>query len=98
AGKNAAYRCKRLAIQRWVQWLEDDHVGVALAFQVLVAVEGNEAILIVWTLIHGILNLLLHHPNNIEHLPANFDRLAYCGGALKDFLVSVVAENHYPPV
>src|SRR6202007_3075935 len=58
----------------------------------------NKPVLVVRTLIHGVLNLVAHGPDDFKVQPANFDVLPGRRCALKDFLRCVVTEYHHAAV
>ncbi len=73
--------------------LDDDFVGVADVFEIAHQCEGNEAVLVVRTLIHRILDLVAHGADDFEIKSSDFDVLPGAGRSLKNFLRGFVAEN-----
>ena len=93
-----AHRHQRLLVQFRSRGLNDDLVGIANVLQIAHQREGNESVLVVRALVHGVLDLVAHDADHFEIQPADLNVWPTAGRALKYFLRRLVAEDHHAAV
>ena len=76
--------------------LKDNLVGIFQALQIAHQSEGDEAIVVVRSVIHRVLNLVPHRSDHFKIKSPEADVLPHCRRSLKNFLRRLVAQNHHP--
>ena len=95
-GDDLPHRGQRFLVQFGGRWLKDDHVRILDVLEVAEQGKRDKSILIVGSLVHGVLDLVLHHADDFEIESPDADALPDARRSLKDFPGSVITEDDDP--
>src|SRR5258705_7952 len=85
-----------LLVQFGRLWLARNHSRIFNVFQIAKHGKGDEAVFVVWTLIHRVLNLVSHYADHFKIQSPNTDPLSHGWRALECLFCRVVAEDYDP--